>query len=123
MLLKNLTSHTVSVTLAELTGDYKQYSICIMPHGITEVFNSKILHEDHYKDILEIDGHSHAQIVPDPVVVKIEVKDDPISSENLEVTESQDVQEESNDTFVCDICGAEFASARGLNSHKNKVHQ
>ena len=32
-------------------------------------------------------------------------------------------KEELTDKFICEECGAEFASARGLASHKNKTHQ
>lgn len=130
MKIKNLTNKQQAVTVRDLTGDRREYVVYLTPYGATDIDLVNILHPERYAGILEINGIAVKRAGE---VEEIDTPEEPKSKEVEEINtlkslieESKKVEEStpeiSKDTFVCDICGAEFASARGLNAHKNKAH-
>lgn len=124
MLIKNLTNKQQSFDVKEITGENKVYTIYVTPYGSTEVDRVLLVNPMQYAGILEIDGkpivHKETIQIPINSLPKVENK----LEESIEVEEDTPVVETTvaEDSFICDICGAEFASARGLAAHKNKSH-
>lgn len=134
MLIKNLTSKKQKLEVRELTGERREYEIFIEPAGSTELENLIIINPERYAGIFDTGDCIHMEKSPvinevDPVE---EEKSDDDSVEKSDTTPEESVEEpqESEESStaeevsdcICDICGAEFASARGLSSHKNRVH-
>lgn len=131
MVVKNLTDERQKIVVREITGENRKYDIYVEPKGFTEVDRLfSILNPESYVGILEIEGlsvvtPSEEKIAPsvDSIIgVNEEPEESKEDEEQNEVKEDPEEEKVAPDSFFCDICGAEFASARGLASHKNKVH-
>ena len=118
MLIKNLTDQVQELHVRELRGSDRVFSVYIQPQGVTDLDRLfVIVDKEQVGKVVEVVG------VPIP-------KDEPAKIESSEVdSKEMDTPSEKSpepeillDKFICDECGAEFASARGLNNHKNKAH-
>lgn len=118
MLIKNLTDQVQELHVRELRGSDRVFSVYIQPQGVTDLDRLfVIVDKEKVGKVVEVVG------VPIP-------KDEPkeVEAPKEESRENEVPPEESPkpeillDKFICDECGAEFASARGLNNHKNKAH-
>lgn len=124
MIIKNLTSNTQEIKLRAIVGDDREYSIYIKPNSMTDIDRVVILNKKALGGLVEIDGVVEEVVATE--VVESQGQQDTGVSESIEIKETE-VKEEQKETpvddkFVCDICGAEFASARALSAHRNKTH-
>lgn len=145
MIIKNLTSDVQKVTVEDIFTD-RLYDVYIEPHGVTTLDGIILPQKEKLSGIVEV-VRSHIQtevnlnLVQEtlssedgseggdglegeiPAACHDEVishsEDSTIQENAPEKTPTSDVNESK---FICDICGAEFASSRGLNSHKNRSH-
>lgn len=132
MKITNLTDERQEIKLREIFGDNYEYSIYLEPHGSTEIEKVTIL--NHRESILSINDEQPA-VVPALVEEEVEVvleEYDELEEGEVVLGEHDEVEDEiapveekpqvDGPEFVCEVCGAEFASSRGLNAHKNKAH-
>lgn len=134
MLVRNLTSEQQKFIVKEIAGEHREYDLYLAPNGSTELENTFVL-KGNYEGILEFEGcQCHHEVAPVekpaeegdvvPPVDNPEIP--PVDEDNKDGASAGDdgngEKKSDPDSFICDICGAEFASARGLASHKNKVH-
>lgn len=119
MLIKNLTDKMQAINVETLGYDRKGYTIYIQPHGVSDVSDVLIIDKENIGKVIEIVGIEKSH---EPEKTP-EVKEPQILEEKSVEEESPKSPEYSNpDEFICDICGAEFASARSLSAHKHKAH-
>lgn len=111
MKIKNITSKRQELRIVEFDGG-REFTIYLEGFGETEIQGAYIPGIENLSHVVKILSDSPHKVLPTP-----------IQEEQMTPEESH---EESvtiiEDKFICDICGAEFASARGLNSHKNRAH-
>lgn len=145
MIIKNLTSDTQALTIKNLVGDKEEYVISLQGLGVTEVDN-------HYEILglerLVVLGILKVVDIANPSSRHIKTKEPTQDEETPAVENSEEPQQDSTpeevttepvgeepvgeevaktptvvtDNFVCEVCKAEFASARGLTAHKNRAH-
>lgn len=124
MIVKNLTSKLQELKVEELAGG-RGFSIYVEGHSSTELTDVYIPDTQAIKGIFEV--------VSGIETPQVDKKEEEGPADDLEGTKKDDLNDDSEenessetpvaeDVFICDICGAEFASARGLASHKNRVH-
>lgn len=124
MVIKNLTPKLQPVEVDELVGG-RGYTLYVEGHGVTEIEGAYIPNMKKYEGIFEVLDKSitpNAEYSPEFVE---EIKENEEKNEEDGVSPEEEKKSEpevAEDKFVCEYCGAEFASARGLNSHKNRVH-
>ena len=126
MKIKNLTPKTVELTTYELTGG-REFKIYLAGHGNTDLVNLYIPDLESLRGVIEVEGYHPVKETPTVVeTTPIEETMQAIEEIVEEETQTPEPQKEAHETekseFICDICGAEFASIRGLTSHKNRVH-
>ena len=125
MVIKNLTSKVQPIKLEELVGG-REFTLYVEGHGVTDVVGAYIPRVEKYNGIFEIGCKCPSINTHDTPHIEEEVKEDNAendsNSEEPEEEKKDKEPEVAEDKFVCDICKAEFASARGLASHKNRVH-
>ena len=125
MIIKNLTSKVQSIKLEELVGG-REFTLYVEGHGVTDIVGAYIPNAEKYNGIFEIGCICPSVSTHDISTIEEEVTEDKVEDDsNSEETEEEkkDIEPEvAEDKFICDICKAEFASARGLASHKNRVH-
>lgn len=130
MKIRNLTDKMQGLRVRELPGG-EGYTIFIEAKGET-VLQGAIVSE---RDEVKFDKGIFEYVGVERSAPKIE---ESIESEEVELItedlEEESVEEESqveslpeestagDGKFICEECGAEFASTRGLNSHMNRVH-
>ena len=118
MIINNLTPQTLRVRLKEISGDKNEYDIFIQPHGSTEVSQVTVVNAD--PRLLAITSDPYQVPIPNTSSpVKDAIEEEPEKPVE-EVVEEKTPVEDSK--FICDICGAEFASSRGLARHKSSSH-
>lgn len=139
MIIKNLTSKLQELEVEEIIGTNRSYKVYLEPYGSTELEGVVLLHKESLKGIIDIgvnalfsapvDTKELSQIPPveSPEESGEEEEEDPQLSESLDNESGEEEEEgsqvpQNEDKFICDVCGAEFASARGLTSHKNRAH-
>ena len=119
MIVRNLTAKLQEITVREMMGDGREYIIYLEPYSTTEL-ERLIVVSKNINGILELGTPT--------IPVQIPVDEDETSGKVENPAGAEDEEEEekepeiSTEKFICDICGGEFASARGLSSHKNKAH-
>lgn len=115
MKIKNLTSEVLALRVIEFGGS-REYFIYLQGNSTTELEGCYLSKRNDLTKI-EIEGTT-------PVVLQsIEVPEiENPQSEEVAIPEEEEKKPEVSDKFICDICGEEFGSARGLNSHKNRAH-
>lgn len=140
MRIKNLTSEIKSVTIIDFEGD-REFNITIEGNGETELVGAYVKNIHEFNGDIMIVG-SPFVASPEPVVVEESPKipETPTQPETPQVdaTQSEDADDSTDtegesdtpdndevvgDKFICDECGAECASARGLSLHKSRAHQ
>lgn len=113
MNIKNLTSDTQKIIMQELVGDRRCYDIFVAPYGTTDLGREGII-----LNLESLEGSIEVMGIP-KAKEEIKAPESPAAEETVETPKKEEV----TDKFICEECGAEFASARGLASHKNKTHQ
>ena len=132
MVIKNLTCETQKLVVKEIVGDHRTYDMSLQPHSSVELDRFlAVVNPEKYAGIFDF-GDAKVEVKKVEVLPKVEEPKREEVHEEEEVAPAEEVVAETTeetpkkdvapDAFVCDICGAEFASARGLASHKNKAH-
>lgn len=124
MILKNLTSTLKEFEVRDITSS-QIFKCYLQPHGTVEIERMILVNPDALEGI-EIVG----QIIRaprTPVVEELTISEDtPSDVAPSEEGETKDPEEPTpsmnEDKFICDECGAEFASAKGLTAHKSRSH-
>lgn len=123
MIIKNLTSKLQPLKVKELAGG-REFTLYVEGHGEVEIERGYIPISISNK-VFEILNTTSAPIFDkEPEYQEIIEENKEVESDEIIIDEEEEkpVPKEVDDKFICDICGAEFASARGLNSHKNRAH-
>lgn len=118
----------------------KPYEIYVCSNSTTEIFNDMVVKGDIDRDKFLLLSDEGIPIEETPRVFKeltqvedicedAEVVDidetliDTVSEEsNIEEEVEEDSSKAESSSFICEICGAEFASSRGLSTHMKKSH-
>lgn len=127
MIIKNLTSDTLKLTMQEMVGEHRNYDFYLSPNGFTEVdWHFRLLN---LEKLVSLGVLECSDFERKPEVISIEdilpdmnEEDTQNSQEDDSDSEDQEESEVSTDKIICEICGAEFASTRGLTSHKSRAH-
>ena len=135
MIIKNLTSEVLSLRVKELLADCS-YDLTIQAKGFTEI--------DRAMEIVQLSSLLRERkveivsglVTPREIIKEVSIDvSDPVQPQEDEKADTVDEPQEDEkadtvetsqpetSTYICDICGAEFASARGLSSHKKKTHE
>lgn len=116
MIIKNLTSEKLEISARDIFTRH-EYTFYVDPEGHTVREGIVLLRKEELAGKIEVDGSS---ISPK----KLPILQESIEEEETPEDSEEDGGEESPDDgkFICSECGAEFASARGLASHNNRVH-
>jgi len=115
MKIKNLTPVVQQVKIVEIIGG-REFTIYIEGNGCTELQGFYLSDTNKLRGIIEVVGtspftHSEEFISEDDFSSEEELDLSEDSPEEEEVTPDED-DPSSVDKFICEICGAEFASAR-----------
>lgn len=126
MIVKNLTCKSQKLVVKEIIGDHTEYDMIFQPKSAVELDRLlTVVHPEKYSGVFEFETCSCHSVV-ETNEVAVEVKEPEVSTEEEPETvpDVEEVKEPevAPDSFICDICGSEFASARGLANHKNKAH-
>lgn len=115
MKIKNLTSKLKELGVVEMVGG-RSYNIYLEPFSETEL--EGLLPADVNDPEISIES-------PHRVEKKVEIPQiEEIIVEDSKEAQTEDIEQEIiPEKFICDECGAEYASARGLATHKNKSHK
>lgn len=123
MKIKNLTSQKQIFTAEELVGG-RAFTISVEGHGVTDIEGLYVPHLN--TEIFEILRENNSSTNLDSVKLEPLRVESPLEeSEDIKEEAPKDTEETptiNEDKFICKECGLEFASARGLNTHINKVH-
>lgn len=143
MKIKNLTSVVQSLWIRDmLRGGSIQVQVLptepreIASHYIpdrskTTDFDKRfqiILEGNITKTVSKVEDTSNEEVtneVENEISNNQDVEDDEPTEQGVEPSNEETTEKEpevSEDKFICDECGAEFASARGLASHKSRAH-
>lgn len=126
MRIRNLTSDTQALKVIELVGG-REFDIYIEGNGCTDIDGMYLRDLNQLGSTFEIVSNVQPSVSEETIPEGSNEED---SQEDLKEESQDDSKEESkeesttpvSDKFICDVCGAEFASARGLTSHKNRSH-
>lgn len=131
MVLENLTKKVQEIVVHEIVGD-REYSLYIQPAGVVELDKSLVVVGlDSLKGKVEKYNSRRTtvhQVEKEPVKEPFEDEETLGAEEGKESEDEESVEEESEEpttlpsAFICEICKAEFASERGLNSHMARTH-
>lgn len=138
MIIKNNTNNIVEISYYDRFGASMKQHMCLRPHGTHEisprdgiVLSPIELKEYMNKGILSVVGRNPVELLPpqeetpeEPVVVQDEIPEQhehpPVENPNPDESIDGDTEvapESTESSFVCEICGKEFGSSRGLNKH------
>lgn len=117
MIVKNLTAHSVRIDLKNITEDHEEYSIHIVPHGSTDISNlTAITNRLALGSSIYLEGEVLEKVADeDPESNSVE--------ETNQVEEEKTAPEQLESKFICEKCGAEFASSRSLAAHMTRSHK
>lgn len=118
MIIKNPTPEIQEIVVREIVGTRSEYTFYINPYGSLDLDSNFLLVKEKTKGSIEVVEEPKKTVIP-PVPTPTPVDED-LTAEETDPTVSTEV--EIVDKFICEKCGAEFASARGLTSHMNKLH-
>lgn len=129
MIIRNLTSKLQPIKLEELVGG-RELTLYVEGHGVTDITGAYIPRVENYLGIFEIEDNVSALFARSSESKEnreeLENREESIEENEHEEENKEDIESKEPEVienkFICDICKAEFASARGLNSHKNRVH-
>ena len=134
MYVKNTSSKRQVVKVRHLTS-HQEFDISIQPGGTTEIDNlMKIVSKDHsvqIQDPKSVPSDSLSEVESNPVEeskTDSDVVDEIKTTDNVEEESTEEEETALEETkvdgkFICDECGAEFASARSLSLHKSRAHK
>lgn len=117
MKIKNLTPDTQKLVVKEIVGEKREYDIYVSPYGVTDIDRMAIKEPKDLSGIFEVEGAIIPIIEKESPVIIDEESNPPEAEES-----TGDADVIADEAHICDICGAEFGSARGLASHKNRAH-
>lgn len=129
MIVKNLTSKVQVINVQEFGNAGREYSIYLEPNGYTELIGVFTTNKKDLKGLVEFETFAKPEGVvesPVPQEVTTEVTEDPVEETGVTEDSTEETAEQVevlDSKFICDECGAEFASSRGLASHKARVHE
>lgn len=123
MFAKNLTSKVQEVRVQEFGTPIREYCIYLEPNGCTELVGLLVTNKKELKGLVDfekkvVSEEPRISVDVHPVIIKEEIAE--ASTEGAADSTEAEVLESK---FICDECGAEFASSRGLASHKARVHE
>ena len=129
MVIRNLTSKVQSLRVEEYVGG-REFTIYVEGNSTTDIEGMFILANQKIQGIFEVEGCESFHNIPEAVEnIPNDVEetilpgdDEPTTSSGEEEVITPNDVEESSESFICDVCGAEFASVRGLTTHKNRSH-
>lgn len=129
MVIRNLTSKVQSLRVEEYVGG-REFTIYVEGNSTTDIEGMFILANQKIQGIFEVEGCESFHTIPEAVEnIPNDVEetilpgdDEPTTSSGEEEVITPNDVEESSESFICDVCGAEFASVRGLTTHKNRSH-
>lgn len=134
-------SRTLRITGQPILNQETKFDIRIVPGGIyyleKNVSYPDIEENINAGNLKVIEGSIEIAEIPTADSVDIEVSIDTPKEEDKviveEVADSTDsdkpektstvVPDTQKETFICDICGEEFASARSLSAHRSRAHR
>ena len=126
MVIKNLTSENQMIKVRDIvTRD--EYTLILHPYGTTTRDKVAVVGGEKLEGIIEIGGYSQKDTSA-PVIIEESISEDadiemtPSAEDPMEEPQESLTEEILQDKFICEECGAEFGSARGLASHMNRVH-
>ena len=124
MIVKNKTNKIQTLWIRDVLRGGSSSPAEVLPKEPKEIPSSYIVDKirtPNFDEIFEIQGlyKSLSEKRVEPKVEDIIEEESNVIEESTSVEEFTEVME---DKFICDVCGAEFASARGLASHKNRSH-
>lgn len=122
MRIKNLTSNTIEVKLKDILARV-EFTCLISPFSSTDRDGVILLDQEKLRGIVEVGDGTPLVAINPPTVEETEVvtTEAPIEEKSSE-EETRTEEESPVSEFICDICGAEFGSMRGLMAHKNRAH-
>lgn len=120
MKVRNLTSIVQALPIVEIVGGRK-YDIYVEGNGSVELCECYVPNIEKFKNVFELVRDVDLKTVELKIdeATQVSNEDDNMLSDDTNDAKDPEVLESK---FICDICGAEFGSARGLNTHKNRVH-
>lgn len=126
MKVRNLTSRVQALPIVEIVGGRK-YDIYVEGNGSVELCECYVPDIEKFKNVFELVRDVDLKTVELKIdeATQVSNEDDNLSSDdNMLSDDTNDAKDPEvlESKFICDICGAEFGSARGLNTHKNRVH-
>lgn len=129
MVIRNLTPKVQSLRVEEYVGG-REFTIYVEGNSTTDIEGMFILANQKIQGIFEVEGCDSFHTIPEAVEnIPNDVEetilpgdDEPTTSSGEEEVITPNDVEESSESFICDVCGAEFASVRGLTTHKNRSH-
>lgn len=131
MVVKNLTDKLQTLVVKPLLGEDREYDIYLNPKSTTDLDRHLVVvNKDKLKGLVEFEGENVEVVpvkeevpeTPAEEVPKTIVEETPVAVEETSEEEAPVEEAPAPDKFVCEVCGAEFASNRGLTTHMNKVH-
>lgn len=131
MVLENLTKKVQEIVVHEIVGD-REYSLYIQPAGVIEIDKSLVVvgldslkgkveeYNSRRTPVHHVEGESFKEPLED--VDTLDTDGDKESEDEESVEEESGEPTTLPSAFICEICKAEFASERGLNSHMARTH-
>lgn len=131
MKVRNLTPEVQELKIVEIAGG-REFTIYVEGNSCTDIVEACIQDTSKIGKVFEIVGlpiFDSTKSIEEPEIPQTPEEITPV--EEIKEPEKEVIESESEDSaepsiasekFICDICGAEFASARGLNSHKSRSH-
>ena len=134
MKVKNLTAKTQQLSVLEIVGG-REYCIYVEGKGIADLCGCYVPDMNKYSGVFELIKEVNT-LSPAVESHEVETPDDTkdTNEDEVKTPDETDPQDESVETptpkepevidskFICSVCGQEFASARGLNSHMSRAH-
>lgn len=132
MKIKNLTSSVQALRLVDLV-EGREFTIYIEGNSWTDIAGMYLADMTQLTNKFEIMDSIMNVTKVDAELAEVATSEDTAESTDREEISEDAPEEEDKESeeepvsslpnkFICDICGAEFASDRGLNSHKSRSH-
>lgn len=131
--MKNVTSNTLTLNAKTKTKPTESYKISLISGGIYELEQTWTYHD--LSDLVsqgkliiygedDVADSTEPEPTLDPVTETVaDSTDEEIVEEDEPTEEHEEDTETKSDSFICEICGAEYASLRGLQSHLSRSHK
>ena len=124
MIIKNITSEDIIIKLIERVGVNQRSEISLKAGGSVEIIDrlfqvANLASLEGKIEAPEVNKKETLTMVPAEEINLEKAPETPI--ETKEVADKIPETDEAS-SLICDICGAEFGSARGLAAHKTRAH-